>query len=89
MSRPPPTRYRVEQEIVEFEAEAVALGLEGGRPVAHVARDLGFGETNLRSWVRQARIDRGGRPGLATEEQAELFELRREMTRLRIERELP
>ena len=73
----------------EFKADAVALVLDGDRPVAHVARDLGIGETNLGNWVRQARIDRGDRPGLTTEERSELVQLRREVTKLRMERELP
>ena len=72
----------------EFKADAVALVLDGGRPVAHVARDLGIGATSLGNWVRQARVDRGDRPGLSTEERAELVRLRRENSKLRMEREL-
>lgn len=84
--RPPGrTRRRFTRE---FKADAVALVLDGDRPVAQVARDLGIGETNLGNWVRQARIDRGDRPGLTTGERAELVRLRRENTKLRMEREL-
>ncbi len=36
----------------EFKADAVALVLDGDRPVAHVACDLGIGETSLGSGVR-------------------------------------
>ena len=72
----------------EFKADAVALVLDGDRSIASVARDLGIGETNLGNWVRQARIDRGERPGLTTSERAELVELRREVRKLRMEREL-
>ena len=85
--RPPGrTRRRFSKE---FKADAVALVLDGDRPVAHVARDLGIGETNLGNWVRQARIDRGDRPGLTTGERAELAGLRREVRQLRVERDLP
>ena len=85
--RPPGrTRRRFSKE---FKADAVALVLDGDRPVAHVARDLGIGESNLGNWVRQARIDRGDRPGLTTEERSELVRLRRENSKLRMERELP
>ena len=56
----------------EFKADAVALVFDGDRSIASVARDLGIGETNLGNWVRQARIDRGERPGLTTGERAEL-----------------
>ena len=72
----------------EFKADAVALVLDGDRSIVSVARDLGIGETNLGNWVRQARIDRGDKPGLSTEERAELARLRRENARLRMEREL-
>ena len=72
----------------EFKADAVALVLDGHRSVASVARDLGIGATNLGNWVRQARIDRGDKPGLATAERAELVRLRRENARLRMERDL-
>ena len=72
----------------EFKADAVALVLDGDRSIASVARDLGIGETNLGNWVRQTRIDRGDKPGLSTEERAELARLRRENARLRMEREL-
>ena len=48
----------------EFKADAVALVLDEGRSIASVARALGIGESNLGSWVRQARVDRGEREGL-------------------------
>ena len=83
----PPGRTR-RRFTKEFKADAVALVLDGDRPIAHVARDLGIGETNLGNWVRQARIDRGERPGLMTEERSELVRLRRENSKLRMEREL-
>ena len=72
----------------EFRRDAVALVLEEDRSIADVARSLGIGETNLGNWVRQARVDRGEREGLTTSERAELVELRREPSRLRMEREL-
>jgi transposase len=72
----------------EFKRDAVALVLEEDRSIADVARSLGIGETNLGNWVRQARVDRGEREGLTTSERAELVELRREVSRLRMEREL-
>ena len=51
--------------------------------MADVARDLGIGESNLGNWVRQARVDRGERPGLTTAERSELVRLRRENSKLR------
>ena len=73
----------------EFKVDAVALVLGGDRPIAHVARELGMGETSLGNWVRQAGIDGGEKPGLATAERAELAELRREVAKLRMGRGLP
>ena len=72
----------------EFKADAVALVIDESRSIADVARSLGIGEQTLGNWVRQARIDRGEKAGLTTNERAELVELRRENARLRVEREL-
>ena len=83
----PPGRAR-RRFTKEFKADAVALVLDGERPIAHVAHDLGIGATSLGNWVRQARIDRGEKPGLTTEERSELVRLRRENSKLRMEREL-
>ena len=66
----------------------MAMVLDEGRTIADVARSLGIGATSLGNWVRQARIDRGERKGLTTGEREELAELRREVSRLRTEREL-
>jgi len=51
--------------------------------ISRVARQLGVGSESLRTWVKQAQIDAGQRPGLTTEEQAELSRLRKENRELR------
>jgi transposase len=49
-----------------------------------VATKLGIGTAEtLRTWVRQAQIDDGSRPGRTTDESAELKRLRRENAELR------
>ncbi|MEV0348922.1 IS3 family transposase [Nonomuraea sp. NPDC050680] len=49
-----------------------------------VATKLGIGTAEtLRTWVRQAQIDEGSRPGRTTDESAELKRLRRENAELR------
>ena len=49
-----------------------------------VAELLGVGTTEtVRKWVRQAEIDAGVRPGVSTEESAELKRLKRENAELK------
>jgi transposase len=61
----------------------VRLALESGRPVAHVAADLGINSEVLRKRVRQAEIDTGRREGLSSEEREEIKRLRKENFELR------
>ena len=72
----------------EYKTEVVELCRTSGKSIAQVARDLGIGETAVRRWVAQAEIDTGRRPGLTTEEHAELVALRKENRVLREERDL-
>ncbi len=51
--------------------------------IARVARQLDVGTESLRSWVKQAEVDEGTRPGLSTAEQVEIAELQREIKELR------
>ena len=72
----------------EFKADAVSMVLNDERKIIDVAQALGIGDGTLGNWVRQARTDRGEREGLTSEEKAELGRLRKENTRLRMERDL-
>jgi transposase len=67
----------------EFKAEIVEACQRGDRTIGQVARDFDLTETAVRSWVRQAEIDAGGAPGLASGEREELARLRAENRRLR------
>lgn len=67
----------------EYKAEIVELCHRGDRSIAEVARDFDLTETAVRSWVKQAEVDAGSRPGLSTEEREELAQLRGENRRLR------
>ena len=59
------------------------LALESGRPISHVAADLGMHPETLRKKVRQAQADSGARPELPTsEEREEIRALRREVFEL-------
>jgi transposase len=76
---PAPRKYP--QELRE---RAVRLVGESGRPIAHVAKDLGVHPEALRGWVRQAQADAGERPErLTTPEREEMDRLRRENAELR------
>jgi transposase len=69
---------------VELIERGVRLTLESGRPIAHVARDLGIESETLRRAVRQAEADGGKRGDLLTsQEREEIKKLRRENFELR------
>lgn len=68
-------------ELIE---RGVRLALESGRPIAHIAADLGMHPETLRKKVRQAEADSGARPDLPTSaERDEIRRLRRENFELR------
>jgi transposase len=61
----------------------VRLALEGERPIAHIAKDLGIGPETLRRHVRRAQVDAGRREGVTSNEREELKQLRKENFELR------
>ncbi len=68
----------------ELKETSVRLVFESGRPIAHVARDLGIKYESLRLWVRQAEADAGDRSDrLTTTERERLKVLEREVKDLR------
>jgi len=85
-----PDKAAEEQTAVhpEFKREAVELVRTSGRPIAEIARELGIYDSTLGNWVKQARIDRGEREGLTSDERARLRELELDNARLRMERDL-
>ena len=70
---------------LELQERAVRMVQESGRPIAHVARDLGVHKEALRHWVRQAEADARPRSQalLPTEVREELVRLRKENAELR------
>ena len=47
-----------------------------------VARQLGLGPESVRRWVLQAEVDAGGRPGVSSQELAEIKALKARVRRL-------
>ena len=74
----------------EFKAEVVRLVLDEGKSVTGVAKDLDLTASSLSKWVERARADRGKskRGTLTTDEREELAALRKEVRKLRTEREI-
>ena len=76
---PRPRKYP--QELID---RGVRLVIGSGRPVAHIAAEIGLPAETLRKRVRQAEADQGLRPGLpTTEEREEIKQLKREVAELR------
>ncbi|ORV44098.1 transposase [Mycolicibacter engbaekii] len=74
----------------EFREQAARLVIETGRPIAHVAAEIGVGEQLLGRWVRVAREAAGaGDNGavLDSDERAELERLRKENAELPLDRQ--
>lgn len=74
----------------EFREQAARLVIETGRPVAHVAAEIGVGEQLLGRWVRLAREAAGADNNdavLDVDERAELERLRKENAELRLDRQ--
>src|SRR3954447_16395110 len=68
----------------ELIQRAVRLALEGERPIAHIAHDLGIHPETLRKRVRQAEGDAGVRAELlSSQEREEIRRLRKENYELR------
>ena len=75
----------------EFKIEAVRLVRERGVSVAQAARDLDVHENVLRKWVKEFTSTPGGAfpgHGQMKPEQLEIDRLRREVTRLKAERDI-
>jgi len=75
----------------EFKLEAVRLVVERGVTMTQAARDLGVHVNVLRGWVRAQREDpEHAFPGHGQQkpEDAEMTRLRREVARLKMERDI-
>ena len=72
----------------EYKERIVELARSGRSP-GSLAREFEPSEQTIRNWVRQADLDEGLRSdGLTTEARKEMRELKREVKRLRMERDI-
>jgi transposase len=73
----------------EFRREAIRLAQLHDRPHWKLAKDLGISDVTLRTWLKQEKTAKGERPdGLSEDERVELYRLRDENAKLRMEREI-
>jgi transposase len=73
----------------EYKAEAVRLVIDSGKPAAQIARELGVNANVLYRWVAEERDANavGKTRGGVKAEQEEITRLRRELDRVRQERD--
>jgi transposase len=81
----PGSRFSPEQRAraVRLVAEARPGHESEWAAIGSVAAKLGASAETVRKWVRQAEVDGGQRPGVTSEEAAEIRKLRREVAELR------
>jgi transposase len=84
-SHPSQRRYPPElrERAVRMVLDTIAQTGQRAGVITRIARQLGIGTESLRSWVRQAEVDSGRRPGVPTVDQQRLVELERENRELR------
>ena len=76
-----PRARKYPEELLERGSRLV---FESGRPITHVAADLGLPSETLRKYVRQVEANEGRRMDLpSSEEREEIRKLRREVFELR------
>ena len=80
-----PSRYPPEQraKAVRMVVEATPEYPSQWAAIESVSGKIGVSSETLRKWVRQAEVDGGQRPGLTSDEAAEIKRLKRENAELR------
>ena len=76
---------------VEFKREAVRLAQTSGKPIAHVARELGISDTSIHQWRKElAAQGNAAFPGSGhqTAQEEEVRRLKRELEVVKQERDI-
>lgn len=71
----------------EYRTQILELARTGRTP-EELAAEFEPSAQTIRNWINQDQVDAGRRPGLTSEDKAELSRLRRENKQLREEREI-
>ncbi len=84
MGRPSKYPEELRERAVRMVAEVRPQYDSQWAAITAVASKLGIGTPEtLRTWIRRAEVDAGSRPGVSTEQAAELARLKRENVELR------
>jgi transposase len=73
---------------LEFRRDVVAVARKGESPLSQIAKDFGISESCLHRWLKLADVDDGVRPGVTSQESAELRELKKRNKTLEQENEI-
>lgn len=73
---------------LEFRRDVVAVARKGEAPLSQIAKDFGISESCLHRWLKLADADDGIRPGVTSQESAELRELKKRNRVLEQENEI-
>jgi transposase len=76
-------------EAVRISAAPAGHVTQSGKPVSHIAQEIGLTASALRRWVKQAQIDHQSDPEgqLTSVERKELIALHRNLKRVQMERD--
>ena len=83
MARPSRFSPEVRERAVRMVCEHAQDHPSQWAAITSIAEKIGCAAETLRHWVRQAERDRGGRPGLTTDERTRFKQLERENAELR------
>jgi len=76
---------------IEFKREAVRLAQTSGKPIAHVAREVGISDTSIHQWRKELAPhgrEAFPRSGHQTAQEEEMRRLKRELELVKQERDI-